>query len=251
MNDEEFSRTLLQVSTRAGGPLLAIDTSSRWASICTVGWAPGEVREDHLPAAAMPSESLVSHLARQAAAASFAFDSLRGIVVGMGPGSFTGLRVGLATVKGLAAGYATPLYGVSSLSLMAAAYGPGRVWVALDARRGEIFSATYKVTESGETQVLIPDGARNQEQSADMLLEQPPDVIVGEAAHMLCDWLGLGGVAIEPDPRPRAAAGVIDRAAQIEARKIDHRETAVPRYMRLSTPEEMALKKQACSPGEM
>lgn len=72
--------------------------------------------------------------------------SLAGIAVAIGPGSFTGLRVGLATAKGLALGWGKPMVAVSSLAAMAchAATTEGLIVPMFDARRGEIYTAAYR-----------------------------------------------------------------------------------------------------------
>ncbi|HEX5202121.1 tRNA (adenosine(37)-N6)-threonylcarbamoyltransferase complex dimerization subunit type 1 TsaB [Paractinoplanes rhizophilus] len=68
---------------------------------------------------------------------------LAAIVAGLGPGPFTGLRVGLATGASMAQALGIPTYGVCSLDGLGRAAGPGRVLVATDARRREVYYATY------------------------------------------------------------------------------------------------------------
>ncbi len=79
------------------------------------------------------------------------------IAAGLGPGTFTGLRVGLATARGLAQSLGVELAGVSSLRALAEPAlrsGPGRsgVLAVLDARRGEAFAAAYGVTGGGPSE---------------------------------------------------------------------------------------------------
>ena len=68
---------------------------------------------------------------------------LTAIVAGTGPGPFTGLRVGLATAASMAQALGIPTYGVCSLDGLGRAAGPGRVLVATDARRREVYWASY------------------------------------------------------------------------------------------------------------
>jgi tRNA threonylcarbamoyl adenosine modification protein YeaZ len=81
---------------------------------------------------------------------------LGAIVAGLGPGPFTGLRVGLATAASMAQALGVPTYGVCSLDGLGRAAGPGRVLVATDARRREVYYATYL----DGVRVLGPDVAR-------------------------------------------------------------------------------------------
>ena len=84
-------------------------------------------------------------------------DDLDGIVVGTGPGSFTGVRIGLATARGIALGLGIPAAGASTLH----AYAGGQP--VIDARRGEVFSAGPSVGRPDDLdvagQVLVGDGA--------------------------------------------------------------------------------------------
>ncbi|UQU64109.1 tRNA (adenosine(37)-N6)-threonylcarbamoyltransferase complex dimerization subunit type 1 TsaB [Couchioplanes caeruleus] len=68
---------------------------------------------------------------------------LGAIVAGTGPGPFTGLRVGLATAASMGQALGIPAYGICSLDAIGRAAGPGRVLVATDARRREVYFATY------------------------------------------------------------------------------------------------------------
>ena len=87
--------------------------------------------------------------------------AIDGYAISIGPGSFTGLRIGVSFVKGLAAVVPRPAVGISTLRVMAAqghAYDPtGERYLALqDARRREVFAGLYRAT--GEADPLVPDG---------------------------------------------------------------------------------------------
>ena len=104
----------------AATPWLALDTSGAQISLYLgPGGGPGG-ELCGLPAASLPSERLVACLAAMLRRQGLVPGDLAGLVVGLGPGSFTGLRVGLATAKGLCLGADLPIYGISSLALLAA-----------------------------------------------------------------------------------------------------------------------------------
>ena len=91
---------------------------------------------------------------------------LDAVAIGAGPGSFTGLRIGMATAKGIAFAAGRPLWAVSSLAALArAAAVDGVVVAALDARRGEIYAGAYRcaagrVEALGDERVMAPGELR-------------------------------------------------------------------------------------------
>ncbi|GIF19402.1 tRNA threonylcarbamoyl adenosine modification protein YeaZ [Actinoplanes tereljensis] len=88
-------------------------------------------------------EKLAPEIAAALAETGVRPSDLGAIVAGLGPGPFTGLRVGLATAASMAHALGIPTYGVCSLDALGRAAGPGRVLVATDARRREVYFATY------------------------------------------------------------------------------------------------------------
>lgn len=99
-----------------------------------------------------------------------ALDALDALAFGRGPGSFTGVRIGIGIAQGLALGANLPMIGVSSLATMAQGAwrltGATRVLAAIDARMGEVYWAEYQRDEQGEWQgaeseaVLKPEAAQ-------------------------------------------------------------------------------------------
>ena len=108
------------------GPILAFDTATKVA-VVAVGRADGTLlAEDQWIAGYRHGEELLARIDRLLARVGVGLAGLGAIVVGTGPGAFTGLRVGLATAKGLAHGLAIPLVGVPTrLALLAAARAAG------------------------------------------------------------------------------------------------------------------------------
>jgi tRNA threonylcarbamoyl adenosine modification protein YeaZ len=106
---------------------------------------------------------------------------LTAIVAGIGPGPFTGLRVGLATAASMAQALGIPTYGVCSLDGLGRAAGPGRVLVATDARRREVYYAVYV----DGVRVTDPEVAK----PADVRVEV--DRAVGEGALKYSEIFGV------------------------------------------------------------
>ena len=105
------------------------------------------------------------------------------ILVGVGPGSFTGLRVGIAAAHGMAIGWSIPLTGMNSLALLAASAPPGegKVTAAMAGGHGELFVQTFdrkKLTATGPIMNLTP-------QAAAMKIDAP--LIVGSGAEALVE----------------------------------------------------------------
>jgi tRNA threonylcarbamoyl adenosine modification protein YeaZ len=151
--------------------------------------------------------------------------SLERIAVGVGPGSFVGLRVGIALAHGLGLGLGVPVVGVGSLRCLAAAVPrerPERRLALLDARRDELFAAVYAADGS---ELVEPSLWPRSEARERVLGFGPGLVIVGEVAATLD--LGAGSLFEGERCFPSA-----DRTGLI-ARWLDPQESpATPHYCR-------------------
>lgn len=176
---------------RVGMRLLAIETSSARGSVALVedGQRVKSLCHDRPNAHA---ESILPLIEALLASAAWPRSSLDRLAVGIGPGSFTGLRVGVATAQGIAEGLMRPLIGVVSLEAMALAVPselPGLRCPVLDARRGEVFAAAYDAHGSA----LLPPFAASPD-AARRRLE-------GLGAPLV--WQGAGVSLVEPDGQRR------------------------------------------------
>ena len=132
-------------------------------------------------------------------------EEISGVAVTVGPGFFTGLRIGLATAQGLALGLDAPMAGVSSLRLLAhgAAVRDGLVWAIGDARRGLLYAACFRAEGYGLARVSEYDFAVSPERLLSML--EAPATLVGPGARLLPEGLDHG-LALAPRwmdlPRP-------------------------------------------------
>lgn len=145
--------------------LLALDTATLTASAAVVRVVPGAAPEvlAEGDAATGPggnaSERLMPLIAELMERAGLQMADLDAIAVGAGPGSFTGLRIGLATAKGLAFAAKKPLWLVSSLGALAWSMdeaGTALRVPVLDARRGELFAGFYRL-EDGVPRAVVPE----------------------------------------------------------------------------------------------
>jgi tRNA threonylcarbamoyladenosine biosynthesis protein TsaB len=165
MSEAKPSEILGSSESRAAR-ILALDTSTRTASVAVLGGAR-EVEIDH--AVGSHSDDLIALIDRALADAGLRLAELDAVAVGAGPGSFTGLRIAMATGKGLCFASGLPLWPVSSLAALAldgvdnlAAADPpedaaGALFVPLlDARRDEVFVGLYRAEGAGVI-AIAPD----------------------------------------------------------------------------------------------
>ena len=129
--------------------LLAVDTATNACSVAI--WKEHRlVVEDTNVIRQTHSRHLLSMIEKALTIAKLELSDLDGFVVTRGPGSFTGLRIGISTVKGLAKAINKPLVGISYLKCLAqqSAVTNGLVCAMIDARRGELYYALYRFDDS-------------------------------------------------------------------------------------------------------
>lgn len=226
--------------------LLAIESSGRSPSVALLRGDELVAEEQGMPGRT-GAESLLPCVDAVLAQAGVALDSVGAFAVSIGPGSFTGLRVGVATVKGLAFGTGHPVAPVPTLGALArAAAGdcgarPGDAVVALlDARRGEVYAAGWRLEdEKGEVAAMEPaEGVYTPEELAPLL---PANAWLAGEGVALCgealEALARNGVRLGPLTGPRArdvgALGrrLVDRGKAVRAADL------LPRYVRRAEAE--------------
>jgi tRNA threonylcarbamoyladenosine biosynthesis protein TsaB len=193
--------------------LLAVDTSGKQGSIALAQCGPGDVCDvaEVAPLSGGTfSAALVPEIVALLKKHGFSKSEIGAFAVVSGPGSFTGLRIGLAAIKGLADVLAKPIAAVSLLeALVVPSQSPSRVVAALDAGRKEVFLGEYEVSGNGTN--LIREYLLSREKwlgSAGAELIVTPDQVVAEEARAR----GLRVMEVE---RPRA-----DAIARLGWRKI-------------------------------
>lgn len=157
-------------------------------------------------------EKLAPEIAAALAEAGVRPSELGAIVAGLGPGPFTGLRVGLATAASMGQALTIPTYGVCSLDALGRAAGPGRVLVATDARRREVYYATYL----DGVRVIGPDVAK----PADVATAIARAIAVHAAAEISRSEVVESAAALSGDDGARQAASLAQAAAEEAAAAI-------------------------------
>lgn len=122
--------------------VLALETSTEYCSVAL--WLDGEVLSRCEAVGQKHSELLMPMIDALLKDAGLSVRDMDGIAFGMGPGSFTGVRIACGVAQGLALGANLPVAGICTLEALAEAAGHDRVIAVLDARMGEIYHAAYE-----------------------------------------------------------------------------------------------------------
>ena len=172
------------------------------------------------------------------------------LAVAAGPGSFTGVRIGVAAAKGLAWGAELPVYGVSTLESMALSLGAfeGHVCACMDARRNQVYNAVF-LADSGALERVSEDRAIALAELKEELEHiDGPIYLVGDGAELTYRTLSgeLDSLILPPEHRrQQRASGVALAALKAIARGEDGDGASLqPNYLRLSQAERERLEKQ-------
>lgn len=197
--------------------LLAFDTSSAAVTVAVADPSSGEVLASSSAVDALRHGEVLAPAIRAALAeAGVRPSGLSLVVVGVGPGPFTGLRVGLVTAMTMADLLGIEAVGVCSLDVLARSVStPGPIAVATDARRKEIYWAVYDAPAADGSRRRLEGPAVDKPAAVAHVLSGLP--VVGRGATLYADQLGGKVVASGPEYPSAAvlAAGAIDRTLQL------------------------------------
>ncbi|MFQ5958046.1 MAG: tRNA (adenosine(37)-N6)-threonylcarbamoyltransferase complex dimerization subunit type 1 TsaB [Alphaproteobacteria bacterium] len=195
--------------------VLALDTATAACSVAL--WGSGALRARRFAAMTRGhAEALMPMVEETMAEAGLAYADLDAVAATVGPGTFTGLRVGLAAARGLALAAGLPVLGVTTLEALAHGLAPGAcagrsVVAALDARRGEVYVQQFDAARVplGPPQTAVPAAAA-------AALPAGPVVLVGDSAALVVAALAdvRDDVAVAQAPRLPDAATVAGIAAR-------------------------------------
>ena len=182
-------------------------------------------------------------------AAELSLDAMGLVAVAQGPGSFTGLRIGVSAAKGLAWAKELPCCGVSTLLAMAQnlRHMDGTIVCAMDARRNQVYNAVFRA-ENGQLTRLTEDRAVSLAELAEELKnKEGAKFVVGDGAKLCYTYLTQQGIPCRMAPAAlvmQNAVGVGLAAEELAAEgKTVSSQELVPVYLRLSQAERERLAK--------
>jgi tRNA threonylcarbamoyladenosine biosynthesis protein TsaB len=224
--------------------VLAFDTATRATSVALTsgvsGETPLELRDDPAPGA-RPAHAtrllpMVAELMREAGIGWGGIDRL---AVGIGPGTFTGLRIGISTARALARARGIPLAGVSTLRSLAVIWGhDGVVVPVIDARRREVFAAAFRAGSGASEQPLLTPRAIAPQELARLLAEMPGrPLVVGDGAVEFRAVLEASGGLIPGDHSELHRVTAVNHCRLAQDLPVGDPDEVRPEYHRLPDAE--------------
>lgn len=159
---------------------------------CAVGGHEGVIASAHSTKPRRHAESLAPQIDFVRKQARIELSELGVIAVDVGPGLFTGLRVGISTAMAMAYSLNVPMVGVSSLDLLAfSVRHTGRLLLAaVDARRGELFTAFYRPAPGGVQRITDPAVMKPDDVTAELAAAGEECLVVGDGGHRYSEVFG-------------------------------------------------------------
>ncbi len=229
--------------------ILAFETSAKAASVALTenGKLLGESYQNtgltHSQTLMVMAEDLLKPCGK-------AVSDLTAVAVAEGPGSFTGVRIGVAAAKGLAWGAQLPCYGVSTLEAMAVSLGiyEGYVCACMDARRSQVYNAVFRVSQGSISRIAEDRAISLAELGEELKALNVPVYLVGDGAVLTHRTLSgeVPGLILLPEHRlHQRAVGVALLAEQMAQNgESGDGNRLTPNYLRLSQAERERMEKQ-------
>ena len=179
-----------------------------------------------------------------------AVSDVTAVAVAEGPGSFTGVRIGVAAAKGFAWGRDLPCYGVSTLEAMAESLGvwQGYVCPCMDARRSQVYNALFYVNQGKIRRIAADRAIALADLGEELKKLEDPIFLVGDGAVLCYNTLSkeISGLVLPPEHRQhqRAVGVALLAAKKIAAGEPGDGNALNPNYLRLSQAERERMEKE-------
>ena len=227
--------------------LLAFETSAKAASVALFD-GDKLLFESYQNTGLTHSQTLMLMAEDLLKNAGVAVSDLDAVAVAAGPGSFTGVRIGVSAAKGLSWGQEIPCYGVSTLEAMALGLGVhnGYILPTMDARRAQVYTALF-LAENGVISRLFEDSAIALSELKEKLPKDMPIFLVGDGSTLTYSTLSgaVPSLVLPPEHKMHQRAVGVGLAANKAIAQGESGDAAslVPNYLRLSQAERERLEK--------
>ena len=229
--------------------LLAFETSAKAGSVALM--QDGKLlAESYQNTGLTHSQTIMSMAQDMLKSCGYTAQDVTAVAVAAGPGSFTGVRIGVAAAKGFAWGSQLPCYGVSTVEAMALQLGiyEGIVVSVMDARRSQVYNAVFEARQ-GTLHRLCQDRAISlADLGKELEVYEKPIFLVGDGSILCYNTLKeqIPGLILPPEHKMhQRAAGVALAATEQIQQGMDGNAAALePNYLRLSQAERERLERQ-------
>jgi len=174
--------------------MLGIESATAQVGVA-VGGHEGVLASAHSACDRRHAENLTPQIEFVCQQAGISMKEISVVAVDIGPGLFTGLRVGIAAAMAVAYGLGVPMIGVSSLDLGAFAAAQSRrlIMPCYDARRGEVFTASYRAVPGGVQRISDPSVSTPDELAAELVALSQDVLMLGDGAERYLEVFGVLG----------------------------------------------------------
>ena len=229
--------------------ILAFETSAKAGSVALL--EDGKLlAESYQNTGLTHSQTLMAMAEDMLKSANLTAKDVEAVAVAAGPGSFTGVRIGVAAAKGLAWGGELPCYGVSTLEAMALQLGiwEGIVCCAMDARRSQVYNAVFEAKEGVLTRLQEDRAIALEDLGAELKNVEKPMFLVGDGSILCYNTLKetLGTLVLPPEHKLHQRAAGVGLAAwkMIQNGEPGDGKNLTPNYLRLSQAEREKLARE-------
>lgn len=234
--------------------ILGISTSTKQVGVA-IGGHEGVLASSHSARGKRHAENLAPAIDFVRRQARVELDDISVVAVDIGPGLFTGLRVGIAAAKAMAHALRVPMIGISSLDLLAwpVRHTAREIVAVIDARRGEVFYARYRPTPGGVQRIGEPVVATPDDLRADLEATDADYLVIGDGGLRYADELdGIIRVEIAEQHLAHPSAASLVQLAHAKAIREDFVQPwqLEPLYLRPPDAEINWSTREGLKPGE-
>ena len=229
--------------------ILAFETTAKAGSVAL--WQDGILlAESYQNTGLTHSQTLLKMAEDMIASCGLTPQQMEAVAVAAGPGSFTGVRIGVAAAKGFAWGLEIPCCGVSTLEAMAENFGAydGFVVPVMDARRSQVYNAVFRAEKGVLTRITEDRAISLEELGKELETMEQPVYLVGDGSGLTYRTLQaqVKNLILPPEHKlhQRAAGVALVASRMLESGEICDGAALTPNYLRLSQAERERLEKE-------